>query len=145
MPEEWWRFRRWIETAPAIDVSRLVQGATRTALPADVLAAYDAPFPDESFKAAVRAMPLLVPTTPDDPATEANRAAWRALSTWDRPFLLAFSDDDPITAPMAPVLRRAVPGAAGADHPTLRGGHFVPEDDGTRLGEVVAAFVRGAV
>jgi haloalkane dehalogenase len=143
MPEVWWRFRRWIETATEIDVGQLVQGVSQTALPDDVIAAYNAPFPDETFKAGVRAMPLLVPTTVDDPATEANRAAWRVLAEWDRPFLVAFSDGDPITGPMAPRLRRIVPGAADVDHPVLSGGHFLQEDCGAELGRAVAAFVGG--
>ena len=142
MPEVWWEFRRWIERADEVDVGGLVQVVTRTPLPAAVRAAYDAPFPDATYQAGVRAMPLLVPTTPDDPASAANRAAWQVLSTWDRPFLVAFSDGDPITAAMGPVLAKVVPGAAGFDHPTLPGGHFVQEDAGPRLGEVIAGFIR---
>jgi haloalkane dehalogenase len=85
----------------------------------------------------------LVPTSPDDPASEANRAAWGRLAAWDKPFLVAFSDRDPITAAMAPVLRRTVPGAAGLDHPVLEGaGHFLQEDAGERFGAVIADFVR---
>lgn len=141
MPEVWWRFRRWIEDAPEIDVAQLVRMASQTEVSDEVAAAYNAPFPGEEFKAAVRAMPLLVPTTPDDPASVANRAAWQTLSTWDKPFLVAFSDNDPITAAMAPVLRNVVPGAAGLDHPVLSGGHFVQEDDGEALGRVIAAFM----
>ena len=141
MPEVWWRFRHWIETAADIDVGRLVQGATQADLPADVLAAYDAPFPDETFKAGVRALPRLLPTAPDDPASDANRSAWRALAAWDKPFLIAFSDGDPITGPMEPVFRRAVPGAAGLDHPVLTGGHFLQEDCGEDLAHAIAAFV----
>jgi haloalkane dehalogenase len=111
----------------------------------EVRAAYDAPFPDETYKAGPRAMPLLVPTAPDDPATEANRAAWRALTRWQRPFLVAFSDGDPITGGMAPILRRSVPGAQGLDHPVVEGaGHFLQEDAGHRLGEIVADFVHEA-
>lgn len=143
MPEVWWRFREVVLTAPHLDVSRLVQSGCRTALPDEVLAAYDAPFPDASFMAGVRAMPALVPTAPDDPAASANRAAWRRLSTWDRPFLVAFSDGDPITGAMAAILARSVPGAAGLDHPVIGGaGHFLQEDAGERLGEVIADFVR---
>ena len=84
-------------------------------------------------------MPLLVPTSPDDPASEANRAAWQVLSRWEKPFLCAFSDGDPITGAMAPVLRAAVPGAARRDHPVIASaGHFLQEDAGERLaGEVV--------
>ena len=93
--------------------------------------------------AGPRAMPGLVPTTPDDPASDANRAAWRRLSAWDKPFLVAFSDRDPITGAMAPVLSRAVPGAAGIDHPVITGaGHFLQEDAGEQLGTVIAGFIR---
>jgi haloalkane dehalogenase len=144
LPPVWWRFREAVTTAPALSVARLVQAGCRTPLPEAVLAAYDAPFPDESYLAAVRAMPLLVPTSPDDPATPANRAAWQRLSTIDIPFLDAFSDGDPITGGMAPVLKRAMPGAAGLAHPTIQGaGHFLQEDAGDRFGQVIAVFVTG--
>jgi haloalkane dehalogenase len=79
----------------------------------------------------------------DDPAAEANRAAWRRLAAWDKPFLVAFSDRDPITGGMAPILKRAIPGAAGVEHPVISGaGHFLQEDAGERLGAVIAGFVR---
>jgi haloalkane dehalogenase len=143
MPDVWLRFREVVRTAPALSVSRLIQSGCQTPLPPAVLAAYEAPFPDQAFAAAVRAMPELVPTYPQDPASEANRAAWRRLSAWDKPFLVAFSDRDPITGSMAPVLERAVPGAAGIEHPVLTGaGHFLQEDAGERLGAVIAEFVR---
>ncbi|MGH3326366.1 MAG: haloalkane dehalogenase [Streptomycetales bacterium] len=143
MPAIWWRFREAVGQAQTLDVGRLVQAGCRTVLPDRVRAAYDAPFPDESYKAGPRAMPLLVPTRPDDPETEPNRRAWQALSRWDKPFLVAFSDGDPITGAMAPILRRAVPGAAGLEHPVIAGGgHFLQEDAGERLGHVVAEFAR---
>lgn len=143
MPDVWWRFRRAVEGADVLDVGRLVDSGCLTALPEAVRAAYDAPFPDETHKAGPRAMPGLVPTSPDDPATAANRAAWARLAQWHKPFLVAFADSDPITGAMAPVLRETVPGAAGLDHPTLESaGHFLQEDAGERLGEVVASFAR---
>src|SRR5579862_5134489 len=116
MPEVWLRFREVVRTAPTLDISRLVQAGCQHPLPPEVLAAYDAPFPDESFKAGPRMMPTLVPTSPDDPASAANRAAWARLGAWDKPFLVAFSDRDPITAGMAPILKRVIPGAAGLEH-----------------------------
>src|SRR5690348_10569436 len=129
MPEVWLRFRQLVRTAPELSVSRLVQSGCQATLSPEVLAAYEAPFPDPSYAAAVRAMPELVPTTPDDPAAEANRAAWRRLAVWDKPFLVAFSDRDPITASMAPVLKDTVPGAAGLEHPVIEGaGHFLQGD-----------------
>jgi haloalkane dehalogenase len=143
MPDIWYRFRDVVRSAPELRVSRLVQAGCQAPLPDEVLAAYDAPFPDESYLAGPRAMPDLVPTTPDDPASAANRAAWEKLACWDKPFLVAFSDRDPITGAMAPILRGAVPGAAGVEHPVIEGaGHFLQEDAGERLGEVIAAFVR---
>jgi haloalkane dehalogenase len=143
MPDVWLRFREVVRTAPTLSVSRLVQSGCQTSLPAGVLAAYDAPFPDASYAAAVRAMPDLVPATPDDPASAANRAAWRQLAAWDKPFLVAFSDRDPITGAMAPVLERVVPGAAGRRHPVLEGaGHFLQEDAGEELGAIIGAFIQ---
>ncbi|GDY28370.1 haloalkane dehalogenase [Gandjariella thermophila] len=142
MPEVWWAFRRVVESADTLDIARLVQSGCRTELPPEVRAAYDAPFPTESYKAGPRAMPLLVPTRPDDPATPANRAAWGTLSGLPVPFLCAFSDGDPITAAMAPVLRRTMPGASGREHPTIAGaGHFLQEDAGEALAEAVVRFV----
>jgi haloalkane dehalogenase len=145
MPEVWWQFRRAVEKAEHLDVARLVQSGCRTPLPPEVRAGYDAPFPGESHKAAPRAMPRLVPTRPDDPATEANRAAWATLSRSEVPLLCAFSDGDPITASMEPILRRTMPGAAGREHPTITGaGHFLQEDAGPALAAEVVRFVAGS-
>jgi haloalkane dehalogenase len=143
MPEIWWQFRRAVENAEQLDIGRLVAAGCASPMDEAVRAAYDAPFPGESFKAGPRAMPGLVPTAPDDPAAEANRAAWEVLGRWDKPFLVAFSDRDPITGAMAPVLRKLIPGTAGLEHPLIEGaGHFLQEDAGERLGRVVADFVR---
>jgi haloalkane dehalogenase len=143
MPQVWWRFHDVVAHAPELVVSRLVQAGCRTPLSDAVLAAYDAPFPDQTFLAGVRAMPALVPTTPDDPAAAPNRTAWARLSTWDKPVLVAFSDADPITSGMAAIFQRAIPGAAGVPPVTIEGaGHFVQEDAGARLGAAVVDFVR---
>ncbi len=145
MPEIWWQFRRAVELAAQLDVGRLVAAGCQRGLADEVRVAYDAPFPDESYKAGPRAMPLLVPTRPDDPATEANRAAWEVLGRWDKPFLVAFSDGDPITGAMAPILKKLIPGTQDLHHPVVEGaGHFLQEDAGERLGEVVVDFLRRA-
>ncbi|MGI9156612.1 MAG: haloalkane dehalogenase [Marmoricola sp.] len=144
MPEVWHTFREAVQSAAALDIGRFVASGCVDPLEPAVVAAYDAPFPDESFKAGPRAMPGLVPTRPDDPATEANRAAWETLTQSETPFLVAFSDGDPITGAMGPILQRSMHGAAGLEHPVIQGaGHFLQEDAGERLGEVVAAFMRG--
>ncbi len=143
MPPIWWEFRRAVEGASSLDVGRLVASGCARGLDDGVRAAYDAPYPTEESKAGPRAMPGLVPTRPDDPATAANRAAWTALGDFHRPFLCAFGDSDPITGAMGPILARHVPGAAGRDHPTIGdAGHFLQEDAGAELGRVVAAFAR---
>jgi haloalkane dehalogenase len=142
MPEVWWRFRKAVEHAPELDIARFVQSGCRTPLRPEVLAGYAAPFPDESFKAGPRVMPTLVPTRPDDPATPANRAAWQVLRRLDLPLLVAFSDGDPITGAMAPILRDQLPGAAGLRHPTISGaGHFLQEDAGEVLAHAVVEFL----
>jgi haloalkane dehalogenase len=141
MPDAWLRFRDTVRDAPVLDVARLVRAGCRTPLSGEALHAYAAPFPDPALAAAPRAMPGLVPTTPDDPASAANRLAWQRLGAWDRPFLAAFSDGDPITSAMGPVLARVVPGAELVTVPG--GGHFLQEDTPAELSAAITAFLRG--
>ena len=143
MPAVWERFRDVVVGAPELQVSRLVAAGCREPLAGVVLAGYDAPFPDPSFMAGPRAMPRLVPTTPDDPGGIANRAAWTALARFERPLLCAFTDGDPITAGGDRRIREVVPGARDQPHVTIAGGgHFVQEDRGEELARVVVDFVR---
>jgi haloalkane dehalogenase len=137
MPTVWLRFREAVRTVPTLDIARLVRSGCQVSPTDAVLQAYDAPFPDETYKAAPRAMPDLVPTTPDDPAAAANRAAWQKLSTWDKPFLVAFNGD-PITSTIGPILARTVPGARAVAMPGT--GHFLQEDAGPLLGAEIARF-----
>ena len=142
MPEMWHQFREVVQTSPDLSISRLVGSGCAKPLAPDVLAAYDAPFPTPEHKAGPRAMPGLVPTRPDDPASDANRRAWDRLTRWDKPFLVAFSDGDPITGGMAPILKHAIPGAAGIEHPVLAGaGHFLQEDAGELLAAEIVSFI----
>ena len=143
MPEEWQRFRRMVESTEHLEVGRMVDAGCRRSLTSEELAAYDAPFPDEAHSAGIRAFPGLVPNTPEDPATEANRAAWERLSTLRLPFLCAFSDSDPITRGGDRWMLSRIPGAAGQPHVTIEGaGHFVQEDSPAELAHVIARFVR---
>lgn len=139
MPDVWLRFRDAVRHATDLDVARLVSSGCHVPPPASVLAAYTAPFPDQTYLAGPRAMPDLVPTDPDDPAAPANRAAWQRLSTWDKPFLVAFSDRDPITGGLAPVLARTVPGARSVTIPGA--GHFIQEDAGPALADAIIDFL----
>jgi haloalkane dehalogenase len=131
-----------MQTAETIDVARFVESGCARGLHPEARAAYDAPFPDESFKVAPRAMPGLLPYRPDDPANGANRAAWATLAASTTPMLIAFSDRDPITGAMGPILERSMAGAAGRAHPTIAdAGHFLQEDAGPELAAEIIAFV----
>jgi haloalkane dehalogenase len=143
MPQIWWAMREAMETAENLDIGRAVASGCARGLSDADRAAYDAPFPDERYKAGPREMPGLVPVTPTDPETRANRAAWAALGQWQAPFLVAFSDSDPITGAMGPILARHVPGAAGQPNPVIeRAGHFVQQDAGPELAEHVVRFIQ---
>jgi haloalkane dehalogenase len=135
-------WRKFSQEVPELPVGRIVQGGCTSELPPEVVAAYDAPFPDESFKEGARQFPLLVPADPDDPAAGANRRAWEVLKAFDKPFLCAFSDGDPITRGADRLFLDLIPGAAGQNHTTIAGGgHFLQEDRGPDLATAVIDFV----
>jgi haloalkane dehalogenase len=135
-------WQKFSQEVPQMPIGRIVKGGCVDDLSDAVIAAYDAPFPDESYKEGARQFPLLVPTSPDDPAAPANRAAWEVLSTWDRPFLTAFSDQDAVTRGNDEQLQKRIPGATGQSHTTIVGaGHFLQEDRGEELAQVVVDFV----
>ncbi|ORB12203.1 haloalkane dehalogenase [Mycobacterium noviomagense] len=143
MPEIWWKFRETIQTKPSLDIGGFIQSGCRRPLSDAARAAYNAPFPDDTYCAGPRAMPGLVPTAPDDPATPANRSAWQKLSGSPTPMLVAFSDGDPITGAMAPIFKREMRGAQGIDHPVVRdAGHFLQEDAGEELADYIVEFLR---
>jgi len=136
------QWRTFSQEVPAFPVGRILQQATATDLPPEVLAAYEAPFPEERYKAGARKLPALVPTSLDDPAVQANRAAWKVLSSWEKPFLTLFSDHDPITAGGEKVFQRRVPGASDQPHQIITDvGHFLQEDKGEELAQLVNTFI----
>jgi len=135
-------WRKFSQEVPTFPTGRILQGATVTNLPDDVVAAYDAPFPDETYKSGARQFPTLVPATPDDPANEANRRAWTVFERWAKPFLTAFSDSDPVTAGGDVQFQKRIPGCKGQPHTTIvGGGHFLQEDKGEELAAVTADFI----
>jgi haloalkane dehalogenase len=145
VPEAFRRWRDFSQSAPEFAVGNIVSGGCVTDLDAAVVAAYDAPFPDDRYKAGPRQMPLLVPITPDDPESSANRTAWAQLQKFDRPFLCAFSDSDPVTRGADRLFRERIPGCVGQPHTTIAGaGHFLQEDRGEELASVVIEFIRAA-
>lgn len=135
-------WRRFSQESPQFQIGRVVGNGCTTPLPPEVVAAYDAPFPDERYTAGPRILPSLVPADADDPAAADNRAAWEVLSRWDKPFLTAFSDGDAITRGGERVFQKLVPGAQGMPHTTLAGGgHFLQEDVGPEFARVVVDLI----
>jgi haloalkane dehalogenase len=136
-------WQRFSQEADDFPVGGIVNGGCTSTLTPEVIAGYDAPFPDDSYKAGARVFPVLVPTSPDDPAADANRAAWQVLERWDKPVLTAFSDGDPITRGGARPFESRIPGAQGRPHTTIEGaGHFLQEDRGPDLARAISDFVK---
>lgn len=142
MPTVFKVWQTFSQTTPVLPVGRILQQGTVTPLDEATVAAYNAPFPSEGYKAAARVFPALVPTRPDDPAAPANRKAWQSLETFDKPFLTLFSDGDPITRGAERAFQARVPGAKGQPHTTIEGaGHFLQEDRGKELAERVLGWL----
>ena len=122
-----------------INVGTLVSGNVGSP---EIAVAYDAPFPDARYKAGPLIMPQRVPFEPGDPAVQANKRAWEVFRRWNKPFLTAFSDGDPITGGLEARFQREVPGAQGQPHPVIEGaGHFLQETHGEQLARVIVTFI----
>jgi len=138
-------WQKFSQTTDVFDIGFLLNSATMTELSAAEIAAYDAPFPDDTYTAGARIFPSLVPTATDDPAADANRAAWKVFEQWDKPFLCCFSDSDPVTAGGDKPFLKLVPGAEGQPHTTIENAHhFFQEDAAPALAQIVLdAIARG--
>jgi haloalkane dehalogenase len=124
-------FQAWLnfsQSIPQMPIGVLLNGGSGRELTPGEIAAYDAPFPDESYKEGARQFPTLVPVTPEHASVAENLAAWKVLENFEKPFLTAFSDGDAITRGGEAAFQARVPGAKGQPHVTLKGGHFLQED-----------------
>ena len=136
------QWRKFSVEVPEFNVGAIINMGTLSDLPEEILGAYNAPFPDETYKEGARIFPSLVPIAPDDPAAPANRQAWEVLSRFEKPFLTAFSDGDPITRGGEQIFQKRVPGAQGQPHTVIQGGgHFLQEDRGEEFARVVKDFM----
>lgn len=132
----------YTQRAPVLRASDFVGAATVAPLAPEVLAAYDAPFPEPRHTAGMRQMIALLPLTRNDVGARIGRRTMRALEEFDRPFVTAYSDGDPATRGWETVFQERVPGARGQAHVTIAGaGHFLQEDAGVELGRVVADVI----
>lgn len=137
-PDAFLAWQQFAATTESFPVGGIINGGCTTDLAPEVVAAYDAPFPDDAHKAGARIFPSLVPTRADDPGGLDNQAAWDVLAAFDRPFLCAFSDADPITKGGDRPFRERVAGAQGQPHTTIEGGgHFLQEDRPEQLARVI--------
>lgn len=124
-------FKNWLEfsqSVPELPIGTILNMGSARELSPEEIAAYDAPFPDETYKAGARQFPVLVPITPEHASVAENKAAWAVLAQFDRPVITAFSDGDPVTQGGEAAFQARVPGAQGQPHVTLKGGHFLQED-----------------
>jgi haloalkane dehalogenase len=140
--EAFLRWRAFSLETPEFNAGAVVNMGTVADLSEDVRHGYNAPFPDETYKEGARVFPSLVPISPDDPAAPANRRAWEVLSGFEKPFLTAFSDGDPITRGGEKIFQKLIPGAQGQPHTIIKGGgHFLQEDRGEEFARVVIDFM----
>jgi len=141
--EAFLNWRKYSLEVENFDVGSIIAMGSKKEVPDNIIAAYNAPFPDDTYKKGARIFPSLVPIRPDDPSSEANRKAWGVLSTLSKPFLTSFSDGDPITGGGDRVFQDRVPGAKDQTHTTINGGgHFLQEDCGEEFAEVVVNFIK---
>lgn len=137
-PDAFLAWQQFSQTVPEFPTGMILQGASVRDLTAEEVAGYDAPYPDESFKAGARIFPALVPTAPDHSGVADNRDAWKVLSAWDKPFVTCFSDQDPVTKGGDKIFQARVPGTKGQPHRTIKdGGHFLQEDQPGELAELI--------
>lgn len=142
MPKAFKLWRMFALYSPWFPIGRIIQKATITELSDAVVAAYDAPFPSAKYKAGARAFPALVPTTPHDPASAANRAARELFNKWEKPFLTTFSNRDPITRGGEQWWQDEVPGAKNQNHVRIKNaGHFLQEDSGPEIAAAIIEFI----
>ena len=138
-------FDAWLhmsQTIPVMPIGGILNMGTTRELSADEIAAYDAPFPDETYKEGARQFPALVPITTEHGSVAENQAAWKVLETFQKPFLTAFSDNDPVTRGGEAVFKARVPGALDEAHVILPGGHFLQEDSPAAIADLLDDMVR---
>jgi len=140
-------FNAWLnfsQTVPQMPIGVIVNGGCTRDLSAEEIAAYDAPFPDEAYKEGARQFPTLVPVTPEHASVAENLAAWKVLEVFDKPFLTAFSDGDPVTKGGEAAFKARVPGANGQPHVILHGGHFLQEDSPAEIAALIGDMIARA-
>ncbi len=138
-------FEAWLtfsQSVPVFPTPMIVNGGSVSELSEADRNAYEAPYPDESYKGGARQFPALVPVKPEMASVAENLEAWKVLERFEKPFLTAFSDQDPITAGADARLQARIPGCKGQAHTTIKGGgHFLQEDQPEAIVDVLDRFI----
>ncbi len=142
MPESFQKWKEFSQNSPKFDIGRVIQMGTLQELSDEVVAAYNAPFPSEEYKAGARIFPTLVPASPNDPESNNNRLAWKKLMQWEKPFLTIFGDGDDIMRGADKALQKLIPGTKGQKHTMLNAGHFIQEEKGPELAALIVQFYK---
>ena len=140
MPESFMQWRAFSQHSTGFNIGKVIDMGTVEPLSEKVLEAYNAPFPSEEYKAGARIFPALVPIEPEDPESINNLKSWEKLKSWDKPFLTVFGDEDKIMIGAEKILQNVVPGAKGQNHKILNAGHFIQEEKGEELAELIIEF-----
>lgn len=142
MPESFLQWREYSQHSPKFNIGKVIDMGTIQPLSEKVYEAYNAPFPSEEYKAGARIFPTLVPINQDDPESIKNLEAWEKLKSWNKPFLTIFGDEDNIMIGAEKSLQKIVPGTKGQDHKIINAGHFIQEEKGEELAEMIIEFYK---
>ena len=142
MPESFIKWREFSQKSPEFNIGKVLDMGTLKDLSPEIIQAYNAPFPSEKYKAGARIFPMLVPVEKDEPEAINNRKAWQELLKWEKPFLTIWGDGDPIMRGADKVFQKYVPGTKNQPHTNLDAGHFIQEEKGEELAELVVSFIK---
>lgn len=144
-PEAFKQWRDFSQNVPDFQAGKIIDTATTSKLTDEIISAYDAPFPDDQYKAGARVFPLLVPFSDTDThqVLPACDEAWKRLQTFEKPFLTLFSDSDPIMVGLEKLFQKMVPGCRNMPHEIIKdAAHFLQEDKGELIANKVASFIK---
>jgi haloalkane dehalogenase len=141
-PEVFFKWRDFAERSPDFNIGKIIDNGTVKPLSDEVIAAYNAPFPTEEYKAGARIFPALVPIKEDDVEAINNKKAWQILKKWNKPFLTIFGDEDYIMKGAEKIFQKLIPGTQGQDHKILNAGHFIQEEKGEELAQLMVEFIK---
>ena len=143
--EGFMKWRTYATTTPDLPIGMIVKrsAADRESITDDIVAAYDAPFPDVTYKMGAQMFPWLVPIEPNQPGAREMRETREALANWQKPALVMFSDGDPVTRGGDRFFRKLIPSANNEPQIVIKdAGHFLQEEKGPEIAAEIVAFIK---